>query len=382
MHNNILNTLTLICIFLSIATVSGKYRGVATNAWTGCEDLNLLSNMAWYYSWTVKPIPTIQSCDLGGRYLEFVPMVHKAADVPNIVANLPAGTNYLMGFNEPNFSSEANLSPAEAATLWLQVEKQLSDAGLLGKIKLGAPSASPGGDLMSPQQWLTWFHGNCSTCHFDFQCFHIYDCNVPYYDAGGLNYWLSVASSFGLPVWLTEFDCPSPPNTTMEIKWMTAALQSLDNNPNVSRYAWFTARSSGGYVGSIPSLLTDTTPPALTPVGQFYNSGGDLINTKTSTSITTGATTSTSSNTGTPTSTTSSNTGTSNSKSSTSTSSKGGSSSSTSTSTSQSSGSKSTSVPLVCLLVALLNQNHPHHPLLHMLLIIIVPLATQILFKY
>jgi len=76
-----------------------------------------------------------------------------------------------MAFNEPNFSSQGNLSPAAAATLWLQVEQQLSNAGLLGKIKLGAPSASPGGDLMSPQNWLTWFFGNCSTCHFDFQKF-------------------------------------------------------------------------------------------------------------------------------------------------------------------------------------------------------------------
>jgi hypothetical protein len=342
MHNNILNTVTFICIFLSIASVSGKYRGVATNSWDGCEDLNLLSNMAWYYSWSLKPISTIENCSLGGRYIEFVPMVHKAADVPNLVANLPPGTKHLMSFNEPNFSFESNLSPAEAATLWLDVEQQLSNAGLLGKIKLGAPSASPGGDLMSPQQWLTWFHGNCSACHFDFQCFHIYDCNLPYYDAGSLNYWISVASSFGLPVWLTEFNCPSPPGPDMEIQWMTSVLQSLDNNPNVSRYSWFTTRASGGFVGSIPSLLTSTNPSTLTPIGQFYNSGGDLINTQTTSSTSTQVSSggSSSSNTVTSTSTASSNTGTSSSKSSSS-SSNGGSSSSTSTT--QSSGSKSSS---------------------------------------
>ncbi len=86
-----------------------------------------------------------------------------------------------MAFNEPNFSSQANLGPAQAAALWLNVEAQLSAAGLLGRIRLGAPSASPAGDLMSPQLWLTQFFGNCTGCHFDFQCFHIYDCNYPYF---------------------------------------------------------------------------------------------------------------------------------------------------------------------------------------------------------
>jgi hypothetical protein len=146
----------------------------------------------------------------------------------------------------------------------------------LGKIKLGAPSASPGGDLMDPQQWLTWFYGNCSACHFDFQNFHIYDCNVPYYDAGGLNYWLSVASSFGKPVWLTEFDCPSPPDIPTEIDWMQIALQAIDSNPNVTRYAWFTARANN-YVGTIPSLFTSSTPTSLTQVGVLYNSAGNFL---------------------------------------------------------------------------------------------------------
>lgn len=303
------NIITFICIFFCIATVSSKliYRGVATEAWSGgCEDLNLLSRMSWYYNWGLTPIPSIQNCALGGRYIEFVPMVHKGSDVtPNLVANLPPGTKHLMAFNEPNFSYQGNLSPAEAATLWLQVEQQLSNAGLLGKIKLGAPSASPGGDLMSPQQWLTWFYGNCSACHFDFQNFHIYDCNLPYFDAGALNYWISVASSFGLPVWLTEFDCPYPPDASTEVSWMQSALAALDNNPNVSRYAWFTARSSD-YVGTTPSLLTGTNPSSLTPVGIYYNSAGDLLSTSTQTTSGTTSTqssSSSSSNTGTASST-------------------------------------------------------------------------------
>jgi hypothetical protein len=352
MHNNILS---YICIFICIATVSSKliYRGVATNSWGGCEDLILLSNISWYYNWGLTPTSSIQGCSFGSRYIEYVPMVHAAADVtPDLVSKLPPGTKYLMSFNEPNFSSQGNLSPAQAATLWLQVEQQLSKAGLLGKIKLGAPSASPGGDLMSPHDWLTWFYGNCSTCHFDFQNFHIYDCNLPYYDAGALNYWLSIASSFGKPVWLTEFDCPNPSSAAMEIQWMQTALAALDSNPNVARYAWFTARSTDFYVGTIPSLLTNTIPTTLTPIGLFYNNAGDLLESPTQTTTTEGTTStqsssSSSSNTGTATSNTgtatSSNKGTSTSTASTNSGSKSSSSHATSSATNSATNAGSTS---------------------------------------
>ena len=39
-----------------------------------------------------------------------------------------------------------------AATEWKKVEAQLSAAGLIGKIKLGTPSASPGGNI-DPKAW-------------------------------------------------------------------------------------------------------------------------------------------------------------------------------------------------------------------------------------
>jgi len=255
------------------------YRGVATNAFEGgCSDLSLLSNISWYYAWSMQPISTITNCAsvLGpNRYIEFVPMVWGSGSVTNVVANLPAGTTHLMAFNEPNFSSQSNLQPAEAATLWLSVESQLSDAGLLGTIKLGAPSAAPGGDLMGPQQWLTEFFGNCSTCHFDFQNFHIYDCNAPYYDSGSVGYWVGQAAAFGRPIWLTEFDCPNPPNASLELKWMQSVLPYLDGNANIERYAWFTARATN--VGTIPSLLTSASPYQLTSVGAYYNSAGDML---------------------------------------------------------------------------------------------------------
>jgi len=192
-----------------------------------------------------------------------------------------------------------------------------------------------------------------------FRNFHIYDCNLPYYDAGALNYWISVASSFGRPVWLTEFDCPNPSSAAMEIQWMQTALAALDSNPNVTRYAWFTARSTN-YVGTIPSLLTSTIPTTLTPIGLFFNNAGDLLisptQTTTGTTSTQSSSSLSSSNTGTS---TSSNKGTSTSTSSNTGSKSSSSGSTTSSTTNSGSTSKSmTSVPLLNLLIAILITEH------------------------
>jgi hypothetical protein len=72
----------------------------------------------------------------------------------NAGAQIPRDTKYLLGFNEPNFASQSNMSPQEAAAAWKNVEAQLARHGLVGKIKVGTPSASPGGN-MAPQEWYT-----------------------------------------------------------------------------------------------------------------------------------------------------------------------------------------------------------------------------------
>jgi len=251
----------------------GIYRGVATPAWAGgCEDIKALSHMSWYYGWALEPNIDLSQCDLGDRYIEFVPMIWGAGSVDGFVAKLPKNTKHLLGFNEPNIVGQAVMTPLEAATQWKKVIAQLKEADLLGKIRLGTPSASPGGSPLGPVDWFTQFFGNCTDCHFDFLCFHAYECNV-----GGLNYWVNQMETFGLPIWLTEFACPSNSGSVTiddEVTYMQNALWSLDNNTNIERYSWFTARATN--VGTLPSLL-NAGAGSLTRVGTLYNSKGDAL---------------------------------------------------------------------------------------------------------
>ncbi|CAN0554626.1 unnamed protein product, partial [Ectocarpus sp. 8 AP-2014] len=51
---------------------------------------------------------------------------------------------YLLGFNEPNYGEQANLTPQEAADLWPQVRQQADDLGM---------------ELVSPA--VNFCYGNC-----------------------------------------------------------------------------------------------------------------------------------------------------------------------------------------------------------------------------
>ena len=48
-------------------------------------------------------------------------MIWDASYLPLRANELPA-SDWLLGFNEPNYSNQANLSPQAAATLWPQLE--------------------------------------------------------------------------------------------------------------------------------------------------------------------------------------------------------------------------------------------------------------------
>lgn len=259
-------------------------RGVATNAFTGgCTDAAALSNVTWYYNWASTPLTELANCSgrpITNSTLEFVPMVWGSGSVAGIGATLSTlykstGTNvgrYLMSFNEPNFASQY-MTPAQAATAWQDVLSQLKQYNLLDSLQLGAPSAAPGGSV-DPVTWLTEFFTLCSNCTFHFQNVHIYDCNPPYYDTGAFGYWVGAFYAIkNLPLWITEWDCPSNSGSVSlqnETTFLKKALTLLDGADSsiVQRYAWFTARATN--VGTLPSLF-NSDPGSLTEVGQLYN---------------------------------------------------------------------------------------------------------------
>lgn len=147
------------------------------------------------------------------------------------------GARHLLGYNEPNAKSQANVSPSQAAEDWKAIEK-------LSPSSKGTPA--PGGEnLDSSIKWLQDFKNAFTGCHFDFVAIHHYichcnsetDCN-----ADSLKQYIDrIYEMWQKPIWLTEFNCGdgkrhAPAN--VHLWYMKKALPMLDSNPKVARYSW------------------------------------------------------------------------------------------------------------------------------------------------
>lgn len=241
-------------------TPSKCKRGIAVND-VSVKDLNAFGpNVKWFYDWG-DHLPGTLSADAVRRTgLEFTPMVYGGEpDVAGVVASIPSDSHYLLGFNEPNFHAEGNLSAAAAAALWPKLEAIAAarELDLVGPAVNYCGPASTCWDT-DPFSYLDAFFAACPTCRVDYVAVHWYAC-----DAGGLEWYLGQAKKYGKPIWLTEFNCPGG-DAAAQAAYMKIALPILEAEPLVFRYSWLMARSTS------PAINLLAADGELTPLGQIY----------------------------------------------------------------------------------------------------------------
>jgi len=183
----------------------------------------------------------------------------------SVNAAIPAGSRYLLTFNEPNFHAQSNLTAQQAASYWPMIEAKAKAAGtpLVGP---GMNFCGPEKDCngTSPFQYLKDFFAACSDCQVDYVAVHWYNCDLPslkdYLEPGGN---LEGFEQFGKPIWLTEFSCNGDASAAEQEAFMRAAIPYLEGNPHVFRYSWFSA-------DPIPKakLINDDGSP--TALGKVY----------------------------------------------------------------------------------------------------------------
>jgi hypothetical protein len=171
----------------------------------------------------------------------------------------------LLGFNEPNFMSQSNLTPAQAAADWvaLQANAVKSALQIVGPgMNFCGPAASCNGT--DPFAYLTTFLGDCTGCEVDYVAAHWYNCDLPslkdYLEPGGS---LAGYEQFGKPIWLTEFSCDPSASEAQQEAYMRAAIPYLESNPHVFRYSWFSA-------DPIPNAKLVNSDGSPTALGQVY----------------------------------------------------------------------------------------------------------------
>lgn len=253
-----------VVMFSFTGTISGQTkspkRGICGDA--SPLDLAVMAPfVTWYYDWGVEP-PAVSQGQLSG--IEWVPMAWNApANLTDFENRIPAGSLYLLGFNEPNFISQANMTPAQAAAAWPGLETIAASKGL----KLVSPAVNWCGDCVDgvtndPTDWLDKFFAACPGCKVDYIAIHSY---AP--GAEALRSYIDKFRKYNKPLWITEFAPWDPPKPDHDgvLEYMLEAIPILENDPAVFRYSWFATR-----VGSNPDISLLAGDGVLTKVGQLY----------------------------------------------------------------------------------------------------------------
>jgi RNA polymerase sigma factor (sigma-70 family) len=214
-------------------------KGVGVWNFAGVDQALSESGSSWYYDWG----PTPEGITGQG----FVPMIWGSGDVTTATLDeAEQEGRYLLGFNEPDMSSQSNLTVQQALDLW----PRLMATGM----ELGSPAVAT--DAATPGGWLDQFMKGAAARGYrvNFITVHWYGAD---FDTGPAvqqlkSYLQAIYDRYHLPIWLTEFALdnfgggPSFPTEAQQAAFLTAATQMLATLPYTQRYAWFALPVSSG----------------------------------------------------------------------------------------------------------------------------------------
>jgi hypothetical protein len=247
------------------ATTSSCKRGIAYGYHSLADMQALKPGVSWWYNWALRPDEGVRD-RVDSLGVEFVPMVWGKDSVDDAAAAVGGGEKFLLAFNEPNFGSQANITAQEAAAMWPQLEAVARTHDLA----IVSPALNYCGgacNATTPFEWFDNFFAACPSCKVDYLAVHWYACT-----RSALESYIGQLKKYDRPIWLTEFSCLDQSDKSVPVQkaYMTAALDYLESEPAVFRYAWFSGRFEPQ-----PTIDLLGASGELTELGQQYVSAPD-----------------------------------------------------------------------------------------------------------
>ncbi|KAJ5949224.1 hypothetical protein N7454_000808 [Penicillium verhagenii] len=240
---------------------STSKRGAAYNDVSAVSVLSDSNTISWAYDWGFSGNSGLPSS------VEYVPMLWGVSFFSGwftaIETLIASGSNYIMGFNEPDNSGQANMSPSVAAAYYKQYITPYSGSAKL--ISPAVTSSTTDGEGLS---WFEEFMTDCSSCNITGLAVHWYGDSIDEFTSF-VEEAVTTAANYGLEeVWVTEFaltaDISGVSDQSTTADFVTQAVTWMDSQANVTRYAYFMC--ADGY------LLSDDS---LSSVGSAYTSSSD-----------------------------------------------------------------------------------------------------------
>ena len=253
-------------VALAARAAPSPKRGFVANTGTQAVDAALLAQgTSWYYTYEMQsPYCPGSSCAVAQQFLPQPWCLDDASDP------LPAYVNrsgILLGFNEPNFPSQCNKSPAQVAAAWGALAARWPAPGALA-----SPAVALNGS--STSWWLDEFFAQCAALYGAGGCagiayvaVHDYTCDAQ----ATMSYLEDIYQRYQMPVILSEFACGSLKHkrpVAEEAALMRALVPLLEAAPHVARYSWMSARDPDGLRNLVEAGAGGSMQ--LSELGQLY----------------------------------------------------------------------------------------------------------------
>lgn len=255
---------------LVLSTLNAKKGVFITHG--ACQDASLLRT-SWYAA--TEGVRPPAGCSQSDR--RFVPIIHDAAAMAELDAAIRNAqvSGWLKGFTEPNLQSQANISPADAAQLWRQIEMAADAAG---GIKLVSPSPSqhdPGWLFRMVDEYQTRYGRKP---RFDAIAWNYYYAPDDGYRDSVMEFLTkrhndALALGYNVPIWVMEYGGECWHDGKYNVEVMTSQTPQFGQTPWIERYAWFANRLYGTEpwaTGWESCSLVNPSTGALKALGEIY----------------------------------------------------------------------------------------------------------------
>ncbi|KAF2273994.1 uncharacterized protein EI97DRAFT_435644 [Westerdykella ornata] len=236
--------------------------GLAYNDAALCK--NFAGKASWAYSWSSSPMGDLP------EGIKFVPLPWVKNESPSqwlqkVDEAVAAGSDAVMGFNEVDHPTQANMDPSTACQRWSEYMDPIKSAH--PGVTIVGPSVTNAGD--KPNWGLDWYKNFMAVCpgaKWDAVNVHFYDIfQEGEGDASTVNRFIShieaAAKLTGKPVWVTEFGLNAGSTAEDSAKFLRAAMKYMDDSDKVHAYSYF-------MVGSGENQLISGN--SLSPIGEVY----------------------------------------------------------------------------------------------------------------
>ncbi len=250
-----------------------RKRGICTNFRIANMPEFLGHGVSWCYNWAHNPLDGERWAMLRNNGMYCLPMVWNAGFSADNFATFPAAdsrADYVLAYNEPNLTDQANMTPEQAAAVWPDFVAAAKAKGL----KIVGPAVNYGtlAGYGDPVKWYDDFlaQPGVSIDDIDAIALHTYMPN------GNAVKTLMVRKfyKYNKPLWMTEYANGEARDVSSQQSFCQEATIYLEADPRIERYAWFMdtigQNNSAPHFPMIATNGPTDNPVYLTDLGKIY----------------------------------------------------------------------------------------------------------------